>query len=290
MIEVMFTQQRRDASRALIVTNSAQLFSAARDALSSEGFEPFFSPVVPTDAPDVELVLHDGTDADQLTLETDLARLLHVTGGERPIRLFTLVRRDQIDQAAAHLISTPATLLCEPHAKEWQFAFAGALNRSHLLHDRGSDEIARLHRLNEAIAEIANRLSKLSPDPVATMDSSLPATVSAADIRDVIRARRTRETIFKGGLLADPVWDMLLDLKASELEGTEVTTTSLCIASTAPTTTALRWIGILEKADLIERHPDPNDRRRMFIKLSARGSYNMSVYLKTVRRSGLPLA
>jgi hypothetical protein len=290
MIEVMFTQQRRDLPRALIVTKSSQLFSAARDTLSSEGFEPVFSKAVPTNVSDVEVILHDGTDADQPTLEADLARLLLATGGARRIRLFTLARRDQIDQVAAHLIGTPATLLCEPHAKEWQFAFAGTLDRPHLLHDQGRDEIARLHRLNEAIAEIANRLSKLSPDPAVAMDSSLSVTVSAADIRDVIRARRTRETIFRGGLLADPVWDMLLDLKASELEGTEVTTTSLCIASTAPTTTALRWIGILEKADLIERHPDPNDRRRVFIKLSARGSYNMRVYLNTLTRSGLPLA
>src|SRR3546814_13129641 len=64
---------------------------------------------------------------------------------------------------------------------------------------------------------------------------------------------------------------MLLDLFAAECEGREVSVSSLCLAAggcgTAPTT-ALRHISRLEKLRIVIRIPDPDDRRRCFMRLA----------------------
>jgi DNA-binding MarR family transcriptional regulator len=49
-----------------------------------------------------------------------------------------------------------------------------------------------------------------------------------------------------------------------------VTITSLCIASQAPPTTALRWINRLEQEGHIERTPDADDKRRIYVRLTPR--------------------
>ncbi len=55
--------------------------------------------------------------------------------------------------------------------------------------------------------------------------------MTARDVREVIRARRLRDQFFERGLFEDPAWDMLLDLFAAELEQTQVSVSSLCIAA-----------------------------------------------------------
>ena len=92
------------------------------------------------------------------------------------------------------------------------------------------------------------------------------------------------------GLFEDPAWDMLLDLFAAELERRRVSVSSLCIAAAVAPTTALRWIGKLIDAGLLERQPDAFDRRRAFMSLTARASGGMRSYLASTRRAGLAIA
>ena len=80
-------------------------------------------------------------------------------------------------------------------------------------------------------------------------------------------------------LFAEPAWDMLLELYSADVEGCEVPTSSLCIASTAASTTALRYIEMLERTGLIERRPSPRDNRVTLIRLSAQGRTSMAAYL-----------
>ena len=56
-------------------------------------------------------------------------------------------------------------------------------------------------------------------------------------------------------------------------------TTSLCIASTAASTTALRHIETLQRTGLIERGPSPRDNRVTLIRLSPQGRASMGAYL-----------
>ncbi|EJL23233.1 hypothetical protein [Novosphingobium sp. AP12] len=98
--------------------------------------------------------------------------------------------------------------------------------------------------------------------------------------------RRRRTKIFRSEeLFGEPAWDILLDLFIAAKERRRVSVTSACIGSAVPSTTALRWIAILEKQGLLVREADPGDARRVYVKLSARGYAAMLEYFASASRS-----
>jgi hypothetical protein len=98
--------------------------------------------------------------------------------------------------------------------------------------------------------------------------------------------RRRRSKIFRiEALFGEPAWDILLDLFIAAKERRRVSVTSACIGSAVPSTTALRWIAILEKHDFLLREADPGDARRVYVKLSARGYAAMLEYFASSSRS-----
>lgn len=80
---------------------------------------------------------------------------------------------------------------------------------------------------------------------------------------------------------------MLLDLTAAREEHVRVSVTSLCIASGVPPTTALRWIGQMTDAGLLQRLDDETDRRRAFITLTEKAADAIARYFAEV---GAPAA
>lgn len=122
--------------------------------------------------------------------------------------------------------------------------------------------------------------SGFAPD----MDDSADGLIRAAApslpepklVRRMIRQRQMRARFFDGDLFADPAWDMLLDLTAARAEHSRVSVTSLCIASGVPPTTALRWIGQMTEAGLLQRIEDKTDRRRAFITLTEKATEAMT--------------
>lgn len=101
-------------------------------------------------------------------------------------------------------------------------------------------------------------------------------------VRNIIRARQSRIRFFGNDLFADPAWDMLLDLAVARVEHRRVSVTPLCIASGVPTTTALRWIKLLNRAGLVERIEDDTDRRRAFVTLTEGGAESIARYFESV--------
>lgn len=86
---------------------------------------------------------------------------------------------------------------------------------------------------------------------------------------DVYNLRRAREKLFgTPQLFGEPTWDILLDLFIAELKNTKIQTTSACIGAQVPQTTALRWIALLERENLIHRYRDRTDSRRIYIRLT----------------------
>ena len=113
---------------------------------------------------------------------------------------------------------------------------------------------------------------RFSGKPDSSIDrlirSTRPSLPDPRLVRRIIRQRQLRARFFDGELFADPAWDMLLDLTAARAEHTRVSVTSLCIASQVPPTTALRWIGQMTEAGMLERVEDDLDRRRAFVALT----------------------
>jgi DNA-binding MarR family transcriptional regulator len=91
----------------------------------------------------------------------------------------------------------------------------------------------------------------------------------------ILKARRQRADILGSDLFADPAWDMLLELYAAHLGQFELSVTSVCLGSGVPASTALRWMGEMEKRGLLDRRPDPMDGRRVLVRMSDTGRARM---------------
>lgn len=103
--------------------------------------------------------------------------------------------------------------------------------------------------------------------------------------RALLRERRMRLAEFPAGFFGEPVWDILLDMYAAEQEGMRLCVSSVCIASGAPPTTALRYIRAIETAGLISREPNPADRRGSFLSLSESARLSMESLLDRMART-----
>ena len=119
-----------------------------------------------------------------------------------------------------------------------------------------------------ALRRDAERVAAALQELTGSREEAGERPVTAQRVRAHIRSRRLREKFFAPGLFADPAWDILLDLAAARLERKSVSVSSLCIAASVPTTTALRTIKMMVDAGLLVRRADPGDARRTFIDLS----------------------
>lgn len=142
-----------------------------------------------------------------------------------------------------------------------------------------SDGAARtMQALSIEASRIAERLATLA----ATEAATAPAVrgIDAVLVRRIIKLRRERDRFLPAEILADPAWDILLDLTAARLEGKAVPVSSLCIAAAVPTTTALRWIRSLTEAGLLQRRLDTQDGRRSHVELADTAAEAMFGYLR----------
>ena len=128
---------------------------------------------------------------------------------------------------------------------------------------------AEAQRIADALLQLARGTQPTGETPI-----------SAALVRRLIRLRRDRDRHFPADLFADPAWDMLLDLAAARMEGTDVAVSSLCLAAAVPTTTALRWVRSLSEAGIFVRRTDPMDARRAFIGLSDQAFDAVAAWLR----------
>jgi DNA-binding MarR family transcriptional regulator len=254
--------------------------------------------------------------ADALLLELgegydfDEARFgrIEAYAADQGIPLLVNGRLEDVDGYTSALCGPTVTWLADPTMADRVASLALAVQpRSAHLHDVSSDmDPQRLRRLADEVSRIARALSNLSdsdrPDQgyaaAALSDVQLgfkaePELFDAdvpmptpEEIRKILRLRRLRDRFFDPSLFADPAWDMLLDLMAARLERAQVAVSSLCIAASVPPTTALRWIKAMTDHALFERCADPDDGRRIFIRLSDKAMQGLARYFDAARKLG----
>lgn len=135
--------------------------------------------------------------------------------------------------------------------------------------------------LNIEVGETIDRLRRQIASMFETTQTlnSLVETAGSADSPEtkklvakmILRERRRRDSYFDSELFGEPAWDMLLELYVHQLDQSRISVTGLCTSSGVPATTALRWIGNLEQAGLIDRRNDPLDHRRVWLELTSDG-------------------
>lgn len=209
-----------------------------------------------------------------------------------------------LDDVFGCLDQSGAQILVSPSRADRVIALGRTLARAgNRVRELSEEDRLALLRLTEQVGQIAQKLEALSSgsgspaaqtsafrfdgaSDEARLDDGTDRLVRAARpplpdprlVRKIIRQRQLRARFFDGDLFADPAWDMLLDLTAARAEHVRVSVTSLCIASGVPPTTALRWIGQMTDAGLLQRVDDETDRRRAFITLTDKAADAMARY------------
>ena len=97
--------------------------------------------------------------------------------------------------------------------------------------------------------------------------------------RAALHGRRLRTRHFNRAMFAEPAWDILLLLYVADSSEGRQTIGQLAELVGTPLTTVLRWVGYLEKEDLLERQDHPTDRRIVFIRLTDKGRNSLDSYL-----------
>lgn len=129
-------------------------------------------------------------------------------------------------------------------------------------------------RIKVLADELNQLISRMETEQAADAPAGegLPCPTSADWLEaalDAYNLRRSREKAFGAPqLFGEPTWDILLDLFIAELKNTKMQTTSACIGAQVPQTTALRWIALLEREELVHRYRDRTDSRRVYIRLT----------------------
>ncbi|MFN3457358.1 MAG: hypothetical protein ACK4Z8_07255 [Novosphingobium sp.] len=126
---------------------------------------------------------------------------------------------------------------------------------------------ARLAAINTLISELL-----AAPSDEEEARSRIPTTDElVANAKACVRARRQRQDLFPGIQVADPAWDLMLELFIYDAENRRISVTGLGLAANVPGATVLRWLAMFQEAGLIVREPDALDRRRIWIHLTEAG-------------------
>lgn len=145
---------------------------------------------------------------------------------------------------------------------------------------------AVLQPLADELVAIAARLRDVAATPgVEAIGKPLPRSERRylALARQAYALRRNRAAIFGNPeLFGEPAWDILLDLYIAHAEAKPVSVSSACIGSASPPTTGLRWLGVLAEEGLVVRENDPEDNRRVLVRLTRQGITAMERFFDAV--------
>lgn len=103
---------------------------------------------------------------------------------------------------------------------------------------------------------------------------------------DIMRTRNLRHRYLIGFHLADPVWDMLLDLYVAEAKRSPVSISDLAIAAGVPRSTGVRWVANLISEGKLQAEADVADGRRTWVTLSPASRAALEKYLHEAARAG----
>lgn len=206
----------------------------------------------------------DMPDLDGLDLAQDLKERF---GESRP--LVTIIYSEYLDYEST-LIAIRSGVFDVLEKPASTRDIAAVLRRAQLAWRRQANSVTTdgtTHLATDMANPVPARTAKQTPIMSVSPDEQSPNDPATA-IRELIARRRERSEVIPGPLLNDPAWDMVLDMALSKLEGKTLSVSSVCMATGAPFTTAIRWLKQMQADNLVRRWNDPQDRRRDLIELT----------------------
>ena len=96
--------------------------------------------------------------------------------------------------------------------------------------------------------------------------------------RRILAGRRRRSEHFGRAMFGEPAWEMLLLLYIG-LGSIRMSAGGLAHAAGYSKATTMRWVGYLEKENLVQREQHPTDQRTFFVTLTEKGISLLELYL-----------
>jgi CheY-like chemotaxis protein/DNA-binding MarR family transcriptional regulator len=132
------------------------------------------------------------------------------------------------------------------------------------------------------VADLVLTLERVASPP-PTLVNQTPAASAFRKRREIRRMFSNREEMdasFGSGLFGDHLWEILVEILASELTDEPISVTGAAAASGAAHATAMRGVEALEREGLIERRPDVKDRRRVWLSLTLKARRGFRDFLR----------
>ncbi len=107
-----------------------------------------------------------------------------------------------------------------------------------------------------------------------------PLSAEARVARRFLALRRQRTVFFGNKLIDECDWEMMLDALVAHEEGRRNTLSNMCLATMAPPATAFRHLTKLIECEVMVRHPDPEDGRRVWVELTPEVESRMRILLQ----------
>lgn len=109
------------------------------------------------------------------------------------------------------------------------------------------------------------------PSSRSDEDKISEGALRVAQAQCLLSARQYAAKLIPKEILHDSTFDMLLELFVKAERGQALCVKQLVLFSGESSTAALRRIDRLAKAEMIQRYPDPADRRRVLVRLTEHG-------------------
>jgi MarR family len=136
-------------------------------------------------------------------------------------------------------------------------------------------------RIQQAIDSVEQALGR-----IAALASILPSTLAGASLAAMAERlyleRRRRNDYFPPGLFGEPVWDLMLALFIAREEARRLTIAEAYEAAGVKPAAGRRLLMRMERAGLVARTPDQQDRRKRYVGLTHSASERMADYLTRI--------
>lgn len=148
-----------------------------------------------------------------------------------------------------------------------------------ILIQRSMTPAARLSKISHELDLLVSELERETVS--APPPESQPDIPEMNRLKRYLKMRRERERLFPK-LFGDPAWDMLLLLYVYRAARIPLQVSAIAGLANVPGTTSLRYLDLMVEQRLINRSPDPRDRRRIWLTMTPKAVKLLEQWLTTL--------